>query len=49
MSSLETVTVLFTNLVGSTELATRVGPVAAEALRRDHFTILREAVDATGG
>ncbi|MEA2368825.1 MAG: hypothetical protein QOH38_1543 [Thermoleophilaceae bacterium] len=49
MSSLETVTVLFTDLVGSTGLATRVGPVAAEALRRDHFTILREAVDATGG
>src|SRR2546423_6430947 len=49
MSSLETVTVLFTDLVGSTGLATRVGPAAAEGLRRDHFAILREAVEATGG
>lgn len=49
MSSIETVTVLFTDLVGSTGLATRVGPAAAESLRRDHFAILRGAVDATGG
>src|SRR3978361_1106354 len=49
MSSLETVTVLFTDLVGSTGLATRVGPGAAEELRRDHFAVLREAIDSTGG
>ena len=49
MGSLETITVLFTDLVGSTGLATRVGPGAAESLRRDHFAILRGAVEATGG
>src|SRR2546422_251411 len=49
MGSLETSTVLFTDLVGSTGLATRVGPGAAESLRRDHFAILRGAVEATGG
>jgi len=37
MSSLETVTVFFTDLVGSTGLATQVGPAAADVLRRDHF------------
>jgi class 3 adenylate cyclase len=49
MSSLETVTVLFTDLVGSTGLAARVGPAVAEGLRRDHFAILRGAVEATEG
>src|SRR5437588_674384 len=49
MGSLETSTVLFTDLVGSTGLATRVGPGAAESLRRDHFAILRGAVETTGG
>ncbi|MFL5782621.1 MAG: ATP-binding protein [Thermoleophilaceae bacterium] len=49
MAQLETVTALFTDLAGSTGLATRVGPAAAEALRRDHFAILRESVEATGG
>ena len=36
-SSIETVTILFTDLVGSTVLATRVGPAVAESLRRDHW------------
>src|SRR6266480_3260017 len=49
MSSLETVTVLFTDLVGSTGLSTRVGPGAAEEFRREHFAILRDAVEAGGG
>lgn len=35
MSVLETVTVVFTDLVGSTGLATRVGPGTAEELRRE--------------
>src|SRR5436305_14769554 len=48
-SSIETVTILFTDLVGSTGLATRVGPAVAESLRRDHFAILREAVKSTSG
>jgi class 3 adenylate cyclase/tetratricopeptide (TPR) repeat protein len=49
MSSVETVTVLFTDLVGSTGLAVRVGPAAAEELRREHFRVLREAINQTGG
>jgi class 3 adenylate cyclase/tetratricopeptide (TPR) repeat protein len=44
-----TVSVLFTDLVGSTELADRLGPEAAHALRRDHFALLRGAVVAHGG
>jgi class 3 adenylate cyclase/tetratricopeptide (TPR) repeat protein len=43
------VTILFTDLVGSTELGAQVGDLAADELRRDHFTSLREAVVATGG
>lgn len=42
-------TFLFTDLVGSTELLSRVGEVQMEAIRRAHFTLLREAVDATDG
>jgi class 3 adenylate cyclase/tetratricopeptide (TPR) repeat protein len=49
MSSVETVTVLFTDLVGSTELASRVGPERAERLRSEHFSLLREAVAAARG
>ncbi|MEA2421938.1 MAG: hypothetical protein QOF55_1037, partial [Thermoleophilaceae bacterium] len=49
MSPVETVTVLFTDLVGSTGLASRVGPAAAEELRREHFALLREAVEEAGG
>jgi class 3 adenylate cyclase len=45
----ETVTVLFTDLVGSTELLSRVGEVAAEELRREHFGLLRKAIDDAGG
>jgi class 3 adenylate cyclase len=43
------VAILFTDLVGSTELATEVGDAAADRLRREHFASLREAVAATGG
>src|SRR3954467_6314995 len=43
------ITILFTDLVGSTELASEVGDAAADELRRDHFASLREAVAATGG
>lgn len=43
------VTILFTDLVGSTELASELGDVAADELRRDHFAHLREAIAATGG
>jgi len=43
------VTILFTDLVGSTAHASTVGDPAADEMRRDHFASLREAVVATGG
>ena len=48
-SSSETVTVVITDLVGSTGLATRLGPVAADELRREHFGMLRESVADSSG
>jgi len=44
-----TVTILFTDLVGSTELMQRLGDDQAEDLRRIHFALLRDAVAAHGG
>jgi class 3 adenylate cyclase/DNA-binding SARP family transcriptional activator/tetratricopeptide (TPR) repeat protein len=44
-----TVTVLFTDLVGSTELADRLGLDEADDLRREHFRLLRDAVSTHGG
>jgi Adenylate and Guanylate cyclase catalytic domain len=38
------VTVVFTDLVGSTELSTRVGAAETERLRGIHFGLLRDAV-----
>jgi class 3 adenylate cyclase/tetratricopeptide (TPR) repeat protein len=49
MSTPITATFLFTDLVGSTALASRLGPEAAEALRQAHFAILRGAAEGTGG
>src|SRR5437588_8355606 len=43
------VTLLFTDLVGSTELLAHLGDDDAEALRRTHFRLLRQAVTAHGG
>ena len=40
----ETITVVFTDLVGSTELLSRVGEARADELRREHFGLLRTAV-----
>ncbi len=45
----ETVSVLMTDLVGSTAIADRVGPEAAEDLRTEHFGLLRGALQRTGG
>ena len=43
------VAILFTDLVGSTEVLDRLGDDAAEELRRAHFSLLRQAVaDADG-
>jgi class 3 adenylate cyclase len=43
------VAILFTDLVGSTELLDRVGDEVAEELRRAHFALLRSAVAGAGG
>src|SRR5271167_1796662 len=45
----EMVAVLMTDLVGSTAIADRVGPEAAEELRAEHFGLLRGALQRTGG
>ncbi len=44
-----TLTVLFTDLVSSTELLQRLGDDAADRVRRAHFRIVRAAVAAHGG
>lgn len=44
-----TVTLLFTDLVGSTELLDRLGDDAAENARREHFSLLRAAAGEHGG
>ncbi len=43
------VALLFTDLVGSTELLGRLGDDAADELRRDHFALLRRSVAEAGG
>ncbi len=45
----QNITVLFTDLVGSTELATSVAPEAGDEVRRGHFSTLRRAVAESGG
>ena len=45
----ETATVLFTDVVGSTELRQTVGDDAADELRRSHDQVLRDALTANGG
>jgi class 3 adenylate cyclase len=47
--STATVTLLFTDLVNSTELLERLGDDAAEQVRRAHFRLLRDAVATCGG
>jgi class 3 adenylate cyclase len=47
--SVELATILQTDLVGSTRLATSVGPVLADELRDEHFGLLREAIESAGG
>ncbi len=43
------VTLLFTDVVASTDLLDRLGDDGYDALRRAHFAVLREAVAARGG
>src|SRR5262245_66613428 len=49
MDPVETVTVLFTDLVDSTGTTMRIGPAAAEEVRLEHFGLLREAIGEAGG
>jgi class 3 adenylate cyclase len=44
-----TATVLFTDLVGSTELRSRLGDASTDELRRRHDRLLTEAVEGHGG
>jgi class 3 adenylate cyclase/tetratricopeptide (TPR) repeat protein len=43
------VTTMFTDLVDSTAISSRLGPDAAEALRETHFGLLRSSVAAASG
>ena len=49
MASVELASILITDLVGSTGLESRVGPARADELRRDHFGVLRDSIDACDG
>ena len=44
-----TIALLFSDLVGSTALATEIGSARMEQVRRDHFAVLREAIARNGG
>ena len=48
-STIGTMTVMFTDLVGSTELRSRIGEDAAEVLRAAHDAILADAIRAHDG
>lgn len=48
MADAEHVTVLFTDMVGSTALAAGMTPAEADDLRRTHFSLLRQAIAAAG-
>ena len=45
----ENATILFTDVVGSTELSQRLSAEAADEVRREHFSILRQAIAEAGG
>jgi len=45
----ENVAILFTDMVGSTALASGLSPDAAEEIRRGHCSILRQAAAEPGG
>ena len=49
MTERTTAIVLFTDLVGSTELRSRLGEDAAETLRRQHDALVTDAVQANRG
>ena len=45
----ENVAILFTDIVGSTELSQRLSAAVADEVRRGHFSILRQAITESGG
>jgi class 3 adenylate cyclase len=47
--SVELATILLSDLVGSSRLASSVGPVRADELREEHFALLRQAIASNGG
>ncbi len=47
--STENVAILFTDVVGSTEMSQRLSAEAADEARRRHFAILRQAIAEAGG
>ncbi len=47
--TIESATILFTDVVGSTELSQQLSPDAAEEVRRGHYSILRQAIAEAGG
>jgi class 3 adenylate cyclase len=49
MAGADLVTILFTDLVGSTATLARLGEEAADELRQAHFAILREAIGRSAG
>ncbi len=49
MSSVAAVSVMFTDLVDSTAILSKLGPDGGEALRRTHFGLLRDVVVRTEG
>ena len=49
MGSTQTVTVLFTDIVGSTALSSRLAPEEADQVRHAHFSLLRQALAASDG
>jgi len=42
-------TIYLVDLVGSTQLATSIGAVRADELRKEFFALLREAIEAKSG
>ncbi len=49
MAVVENITVLFTDLVGSTELAASLSPEVGDEVLRGHFSVLRRAIAETDG
>src|SRR5215213_2922876 len=48
-NSTKTIALVFTDLVGSTELMSQLEPDRADRVRRDHFARLQASVDRAGG